>query len=422
MKLYIGENLKRLRLAKGLTQEQLADEISASVQSVSRWEVGSSYPDVEMIPAIALFFGVSTDELMGVNRAAREERLKKDWEKFKSLDSVEDAIALLRKMHEENPEDKEVLVSLLSNLRSEKKPDWQERKRLTEKLFSMDNVQKTYRDYVAGWLIASAPEEELPALLEQYCHDGAVDMSRDAVLAERFERDDPERAMLYRQSRQLMYLHRMLLNLNNGDRWNIADCERAVRRRLALLNFIAGTDSGNLISGDGEPDLWYSERIKAGMSLACYCASTDRKEEAFRYLDDCADLFEKFYSMPEGTVLIYRCPELDRLKLTWYTGVRNPDDVENFGEGLVLCKRSAEKNFGMELYYDPAVHEEEFDHNAECPVWDMLPLLAEEGWDWFDPIREDPRFKEIVKRMERFVIPVEKGAHDTFASRIHEIV
>ena len=186
MKLYIGENLKRLRLAKGLTQEQLADEIGASVQSVSRWEVNSSYPDVEMIPVIALFFGVSTDELMGVNRAAREERLKKDWEKLKSLDTVEEAIALLRKMHEENPEDKEVLVSLLSHLRSGKNRDWQERKRLTEKLFSMDNVQKTYRDYVAGWLIASAPEEELPALLEQYCHDGAVDMSRDAVLAERF--------------------------------------------------------------------------------------------------------------------------------------------------------------------------------------------------------------------------------------------
>lgn len=119
MKLYIGENLKRLRLAKGQTQEQLADEIGASVQSVSRWEVNSSYPDVEMIPVIALYFGVSTDELMGVNRAAREERLKKDWEKFKSLDSVEDAIALLRKMHEENPEDKEVLVRLLSHLRSD---------------------------------------------------------------------------------------------------------------------------------------------------------------------------------------------------------------------------------------------------------------------------------------------------------------
>ena len=154
------------------------------------------------------------------------------------------------------------------------------------------------------------------------------------------------------------------------------------------------------------------------MSLACYCASTDRKEEAFRYLDDCVDLFEKFYSMPEGTVLTYRCPELDRLKLTWYTGVRNPDDVENFDDGLVLCKRSAEKNFGMELYYDPAVHEEEFDHNVECPVWDMLPLLAEEGWEWFDPIRDDPRFKGVIKRMERFVIPVEKEAHDTFASRM----
>ena len=418
MKLYLNENLKRLRQAKGMTQEELAEEIGASVQSVSRWEVGSSYPDVEMIPVIALYFGVTTDELMGVNKAAREERLKKDWEKFKNLDSTEEAAALLRKMYEENPENEEVLVRLLSHLRYCGDRDWEEQKRLTQRLYSMDNTPKSSLDYAAGWLIESAPEEELPDLLERYCHESSIDMSRDAALADRFKRNDPERAMLYRQSRHLVYLHRVMMNLNNGDRWSIADCERAIRRELAILNFLAGTEGGDLVSGDGQPDLWYSERIKAGMRLACYCASTDRKEEAFEHLGSCADLFEKFYSLPEGTVLTYRCPELNRLKLTWYTGVRNPEDVENFDDGLVLCKRSAEKNYGMELYYDPALHEEEFDHNVECPVWDLYPLVAEEGWEWFNPIRDDPRFGEIVARMRRYVIHAEKDAHDSFASRL----
>lgn len=43
MKLYINENLKRLRKEKGLTQEQLAERLSVSFQAVSKWECGVSH-------------------------------------------------------------------------------------------------------------------------------------------------------------------------------------------------------------------------------------------------------------------------------------------------------------------------------------------------------------------------------------------
>ena len=45
MKLFIGENLKRLRKEKGLTQEQLAERLNVSFQAVSKWECGDGYPD-----------------------------------------------------------------------------------------------------------------------------------------------------------------------------------------------------------------------------------------------------------------------------------------------------------------------------------------------------------------------------------------
>jgi hypothetical protein len=44
----------------------------------------------------------------------------------------------------------------------------------------------------------------------------------------------------------------------------------------------------------------------------------------------------------------------------------------------------------------------------------MVPLEAEHGWEWFDPIREDPRFKACVERMRRFVVPVTAGGEKTF--------
>ena len=56
-------NLRRLRLEKGMTQEQLANTLGVSPQSVSRWECGNTLPDVMMLPPIARVYGVTVDDL-----------------------------------------------------------------------------------------------------------------------------------------------------------------------------------------------------------------------------------------------------------------------------------------------------------------------------------------------------------------------
>ena len=66
MKLYLAQNIKKYRQARGLTQEELAEHLGVSFQSVSRWENALSYPDIELIPEIAAFFAVSTDVLLPV--------------------------------------------------------------------------------------------------------------------------------------------------------------------------------------------------------------------------------------------------------------------------------------------------------------------------------------------------------------------
>ncbi len=65
MKLQLGETIRTLRARDGRTQEDLATAIGVSCQAVSRWEKGGSYPDMELIPAIAAYFGVSIDWLFG---------------------------------------------------------------------------------------------------------------------------------------------------------------------------------------------------------------------------------------------------------------------------------------------------------------------------------------------------------------------
>lgn len=58
-----SRNLRRLRTEKNLTQEQLANILGVSIQSVSRWECGNTLPDVMLLPQIARLYGVTVDDL-----------------------------------------------------------------------------------------------------------------------------------------------------------------------------------------------------------------------------------------------------------------------------------------------------------------------------------------------------------------------
>jgi len=66
--LFIAENLKRLRKAKDLTQEDVAEMLAISPQSVSKWERGDTMPDITFLPALANLYNVSVDTLIGMDK------------------------------------------------------------------------------------------------------------------------------------------------------------------------------------------------------------------------------------------------------------------------------------------------------------------------------------------------------------------
>ena len=67
MKLTLGDKIKELRKRDGRKQEDLANALGVTNQAVSRWEANGGYPDMEMIPAIANYFGITIDELFDFN-------------------------------------------------------------------------------------------------------------------------------------------------------------------------------------------------------------------------------------------------------------------------------------------------------------------------------------------------------------------
>ena len=60
---HLAANLRKLRIDKKLTQEQAADKLGVSPQSVSRWETAATLPDVMLLPEIAKLYGVLVDDL-----------------------------------------------------------------------------------------------------------------------------------------------------------------------------------------------------------------------------------------------------------------------------------------------------------------------------------------------------------------------
>lgn len=72
----IDKIIKELRLENGMTQEQLADLLGVSMQSVSRWETGICCPDITLLPIIANIFNVNTDKLLGYE-SERDKKIEK---------------------------------------------------------------------------------------------------------------------------------------------------------------------------------------------------------------------------------------------------------------------------------------------------------------------------------------------------------
>ncbi|MBQ7932780.1 MAG: helix-turn-helix transcriptional regulator, partial [Clostridia bacterium] len=71
----ISEKIRSLRRAKNVTQEELADVLGVTFQSVSRWETGQTYPDITLVPKIAAYFGVTTDALLVTDEETREREI-----------------------------------------------------------------------------------------------------------------------------------------------------------------------------------------------------------------------------------------------------------------------------------------------------------------------------------------------------------
>lgn len=123
MNIKIGEKIRTLRKQRNISQEVLAQYLGVSFQAVSKWENGDCMPDVTMIPAIAAFFEVSTDELFDFNRLQTEQKVQQlcwDIAEYRYMEP-ERAEQDLRNLLKQYPGNEIILNNLIYSLQINKK-------------------------------------------------------------------------------------------------------------------------------------------------------------------------------------------------------------------------------------------------------------------------------------------------------------
>ncbi len=125
MNLNVGNKIKLLRKKRGVTQEQLSEAIGVSFQAVSKWENNIALPDITLVPALASYFGVTTDDLFDFNLKEMNDnvdKICKESYKYRESDP-EHGRKIIEEGLKKYPDNDILLNNLLYVMNSTKNPD-----------------------------------------------------------------------------------------------------------------------------------------------------------------------------------------------------------------------------------------------------------------------------------------------------------
>lgn len=143
MNLLLGENIRQLRRERELTQEEVAAHLGISFQSISKWERGDGYPDITMLPSLANYFGVSIDELIGMNKIGRSEKLEDInslWAENNKKGLHNDNVLLMKESLKTFPNNSLLLVQLSTSLEKLDGTAEQKEKNLRESIAVQEQI------------------------------------------------------------------------------------------------------------------------------------------------------------------------------------------------------------------------------------------------------------------------------------------
>ena len=149
MNLFIGDTIKRIRRERNLTQEEVAAHLGISFQSISKWERGDGYPDITMLPALAHYFQITVDELLGISEIEKNNKydeINRLWAENNADRRHQENVTLMRQALKEFPNDALLLVQLSTSLEKLDGTPEEKRAHLKESIAIQEQIIKYGED------------------------------------------------------------------------------------------------------------------------------------------------------------------------------------------------------------------------------------------------------------------------------------
>lgn len=143
MDLLIGENIKRLRRERDLTQEEMAAHLGISFQSISKWERGDGYPDITMLPTLSNYFNISVDELIGISeieKSKKYDEINDLWADNNKKGLHHENVILMRRSLKAFPNNALLLVQLSTSLEKLEGTEEEKAKNLKESIAAQEQI------------------------------------------------------------------------------------------------------------------------------------------------------------------------------------------------------------------------------------------------------------------------------------------
>ena len=382
MQIKLGEKIKELRRRDGRKQEELAQALGVTGQAVSRWESGSCYPDMETVPAIANYFGVTIDELFGY-RGDREEKIKDvlakaETDMEKQVD-LTDCIAMLRAAAQEYPLEARIFLKLgfaLDMLGWQKygaraytkdgsdyvfediaynaeNSYWQEELQVFERLLPLELSVKD-KETVILHMIALYAKMGMPEKAETLASgQTSVSVSRECLLPYAKTEEDKDTAL---GEAILALLDELKKAVENAVSAKISLCstEKGISILLSLIRMMES------VFDDGNCGTFHISLSELYLYCAIYKSRLGNSEKAMEYFDAGYRHYRKYKAIRNTGEYHYSAPLVEKVS---FSTEKLPDTGMNFWAGWIFV---FPEDFREQIRQNPAY--------ADC-----FPLLDAES-------------------------------------------
>ncbi len=363
MKLYIGEQLKALRKEKRITQETLADILGVSYQSVSRWELGVCYPDMELLPTIANYFGISIDKLLSNDVDSKEADQQRFYDKLNELEfgSLEQ-LQFVEEYYHKYPDNDRfafILQDIMKNYLLVNKDKTAIYLPTMVKLY--ERLKGTsFHEGAVGNVICICPEDDLDQWLDR-CSWTSEYTRRGCLVSRYIVNGDWIKAYLH-QSIEAFENFATQLDRRFPD--DLGPTRKAEYHR-GVLNIIASFGDGTT-----PPDGWALFYAYKQFVLSACLFGDGKTEEGWKEFDAAFATYRRIFALEEE-----------------WLPLGNP----------IFSDLKIRKNYSA--MQDSAGNEHEV-YNSQyvgfCYAGFVHEFLTDPRWAWFDSVRNTPKYREAV--------------------------